>query len=282
MSTINLVILVNNPSSTSNTIRYARIDNTSTPVYTTIPNVPNSTIPYIISNVPNGQYFIGTTPIYSDGRTCPEVSETTAPCTGINSFAASINGDGNIVVTYNADPSVPSVKVNIIYPNGGGGSQIYNNGDVITIVPPVNTYGNYTVTMQPVCDSDTGFFGISTAPAIVSINQPSGGVTAIVTSSFGSGAATVTAITGIPGFSLPTSPLTFANSPQTGVHTSLSFGTLSFAVTGTTGGDVVTLTINGTDVISQQPVNGASSPYSFSGISFANSDSIVITFFSNL
>jgi len=171
MSSINLQIQINHPAAISNTIRYARIDNTSSPTYTTITGITNGT--YVIQNVPNGQYRIGITPIYADGRPCIEQFQQTPPCTGVVSFSAVLSG-GNIVVSYTINSSVPNLQVNINYPNGGAFSQQYSNAGTgtVTIIPPAGVYGNYSVTIQPVCDASTGFLGVATAPAIVTITQP--------------------------------------------------------------------------------------------------------------
>jgi len=170
---MDIVVTFSHPSSIKNTIRYARIDNTNTPVYTTIPNVLPGASPYTILNIDEGNYFVGITPIYADGRVCSEVSTTTGMCSGINAFSAIINGSGNIVISYNAAVSVPKVKVVINYPNGGTASTIYTNtGANITITPPAGIYGDYYITMQPVCNEATGFFGVATAPVILNVTPP--------------------------------------------------------------------------------------------------------------
>jgi hypothetical protein len=66
MANINLTIEIQHPAAASNTVRYARIDNTLTPVYTIIPNVQGPV--FVISNVPNGQYRVFAKPNYPDGR----------------------------------------------------------------------------------------------------------------------------------------------------------------------------------------------------------------------
>lgn len=172
MATINLVInlITTDPSVISFTIRYARVDNTTTPIYTTIPNATGN--PYIIQNVPNGQYFIGVTPNYADGRICPEVPYDTAPCTGINALSAVVSG-GNFVISYSVASGLPDVRVNIQYPNGGTFSQVYvANGVNITIVPPTGVYGDFSITMTPCCDTATGFFGSPSAPVILTVTPP--------------------------------------------------------------------------------------------------------------
>lgn len=166
MSNINLIINLVHPAAISNTIRVGRIDNTTTPVYTTYANV--TTNPFIIT-VANGQYFIGTTPNYSDGRSCAEVSQTTAPCTGINSFSAVIDST-NFVISYSVTSGLPAVRVNIQYPNGGSSSSVHSaTGGDITISIPVGVIGDYSLTITPCCDEDTGFFGNPSAPVILTV-----------------------------------------------------------------------------------------------------------------
>lgn len=167
----NLTVTFTHPAAISNTIRYARIDNTVTPVYITIPGVLPGQSPYEILGVPAGQYRVGITPIYADGRTCSETFYNTPACTGINSFSANYDGT-NINITYSASVSLPFVKVNISYPNGGSFTQVYANGAPIVITPPPFVYGTFFATLQPVCDEVTGFFGVATSPAAFVINPP--------------------------------------------------------------------------------------------------------------
>lgn len=167
MSTINLIIDLLHPSAISSNVRVARVDNTPSPVYTTYANV--SANPFILNNVPNGQYFIGATPNYADGRVCAEVPYTTAPCTGINSFSAKIVST-NFVVSYSVAAGLPAVRINIQYPNGGSSSNIYTaSGLDITIPIPTGVLGDYSLTITPCCDEDTGFFGSQSAPVILNV-----------------------------------------------------------------------------------------------------------------
>jgi hypothetical protein len=97
----------------------------------------------------------------------------TAACVGINSFSA-VYADPNIVVSYSAESSVPDVRVNISYPNGGFSNTIHaNTGSDINILAPAEVYGTFFITMQPVCDEDTGFFGAPTGSVTVEIPEPS-------------------------------------------------------------------------------------------------------------
>jgi hypothetical protein len=165
-----LVVTFSHPDAISNTIRYARIDNTNSPVYITVPNVLPGASPYTISGVANGQYRVYIRPIYADGRLCSETVFDTPACSGINAFSASYDGT-NINVTYNVSMSVPEVRVVVNYPNGGSSTTLYNNGDSISIAPPPNVFGTFLITLQAVCDSDTGFFSTSTSPATVVISS---------------------------------------------------------------------------------------------------------------
>jgi hypothetical protein len=169
----NLVIELENgsPNYVDSTVRFARIDNTPAPVYTTVNNVATS--PLVISNIPNGQYRVISKPNFSDGRNCPEQTQDTVPCTGITSLSA-VFSDPDITVNYTCDPAVPSVRINVNYPNGGFSSTIVtNDGSPVNITPPAGVYGTYLVTIQPVCDVDSGFFGVASAPVSVDIPVPS-------------------------------------------------------------------------------------------------------------
>lgn len=168
---IKINLVNSDPDYVSSDIRYARIDNTVSPVYTTILGVTAN--PIIISDVPNGKYLIYAKPNYSDGRICPEQQYDTDSCTGINSLTADYN-EPNIVVSYSAEDTVPQVKVNVTYPNGGFASSVHDNtGADINVVPPSNLYGTYFITMQPACDEDTGWFGSATAQVSVEVTEPS-------------------------------------------------------------------------------------------------------------
>jgi hypothetical protein len=168
---IDLVVTFTHPAAISHTIRYARIDNTVSPVYTTIPGILPGQSPYTIAGVQNGQYRVYIRPVYADGRLCSESVADTPACTGINSFSAEYDGT-DINVTYTAEVSLDSVRVNISYPNGGSFTQVYANGDPIVITPPSGVYGTFFATLQPVCDPDSGFFGVATPPATFIINPP--------------------------------------------------------------------------------------------------------------
>lgn len=165
----NLVVNFSHPAAVSNTIRYARIDNTNTPSYTTITGVLPGQNPYEILGVPQGQYRVCLRPVYADGRLCTETCVITDPCPSITSFSAVYDGT-TINVTYTAPVSVDSVKVNVFFPNGGSATYIYTNGDTISITPPPGVFGIFSVTMQSVCDVNTGFYSPATSPVTVQID----------------------------------------------------------------------------------------------------------------
>lgn len=171
---VDLIITFDHPAAVSNTIRYARIDNTVSPSYITIPGVLPGDSPYTISDVANGQYRVGITPVYSDGRSCAETFYDTLPCEGITAFNAIYDGS-NIIITSSVSNDV-AVKVTIDYPNGGSFSQIYTTSEGAlnqTIAPPANVFGTFFAKGAPVCDSDSGFIGADTAPASFIIEDAS-------------------------------------------------------------------------------------------------------------
>lgn len=197
--TSDLVITFDHPSAVSNTIRYARIDNTVSPVYTTVTGVLPGDSPLTIS-VDNGQYRVYIRPIYSDGRTCPEIYVDTAPCTGVSSFSATYDGT-NINVAYTADPSVDYVRLTLNYPNGGTATSIYANGDPIVITPPSGVYGTFFASLQAVCNLSTQFYSAPTGQSTFNIPNP---YTVIIqtTNPLGGGSHRITNITNLSGFTL--------------------------------------------------------------------------------
>lgn len=168
-SIMDLVVTFSHPDAVSNTIRYGRIDNTLTPTYTTIPGVLPGDSPYTISGVATGQYRVYIKPIYSDGRTCNEVFFDTDACASPIAFSAEYDGS-TINITYTVPGSVPSVKVNLFYPNGGTATYIYANGDTIEITPPPNVFGTFFATLQSVCNEDSQFYSPQTAQIAFIIN----------------------------------------------------------------------------------------------------------------
>ncbi len=174
MSQIDLVIQAIPPLPPSGTAQYARIDNTTNPVFS--PAQTFTTVPYDLTpnGVDNGQYQVVVTPTYPDGRTCQAQTYTTAPCPNMTSVSAVQSGN-NIVVTYTAPSTVPNVLIVINGPNG-----VYNPGPITNgtnnsqIVYPIPTggYGDYTISMQTVCDATTGFFGPTSGPITITVAPP--------------------------------------------------------------------------------------------------------------
>lgn len=175
MAQKNITVAFNHPAAVSNTIRWARIDNTVSPVYTTVTGITES--PYIIQNVANGQYRVYIRPVYADSRVCPETVRNTDACIGVTSLSAvvtTVEGTDYFVISYVCNLDVPYVQVTINYPNGGfSTSQYTNDGNDISIEVPANVFGTFSITMQPVCDADTGWIGASTAPVTVEVTEPS-------------------------------------------------------------------------------------------------------------
>ncbi len=148
-------------------VRYARIDQGTTN-WSASTQVPIGAVPYIISNVPEGQYIVGITPVYADGRLCGEVTKTTDVCGNINSFSSLYDGT-NIVVTYSA--SSTKVRVRVQYPNGGQFTQIYTAGaSPVSITPPEGITGVFNVSIQSVCNENTAWYGPESAPAVFGIS----------------------------------------------------------------------------------------------------------------
>lgn len=230
--TMDIIVNFQNTAAASYILRYARIDNTNTPTYVTIPSVISS--PYVIDNVADGQYTVGLTPIYSDGRNCPEVTQTTPPCTGINSFSVVAGGSpsDSFVISYSAIVGLPKIRVNISYPNGGSSSAIYtNNGVDITIPFPTGVYGTFSLTITPVCNENTGYFGAATAPVLLTVNPPGGAINYTLEGAYNF------SITGVTGTGVPALPATGTTGSQQGHHTVMS-GNYNITV----AGSVVTAT----------------------------------------
>jgi hypothetical protein len=269
MATINLTVKLNQTGAISHRIRYARIDNVVTPVWTTVSpdvvNSPNLTEP-IAENIPNGQYRIGYKAIYSDLRTCEEQFTETAPCPGLISINAYLDGT-NIVVQYLAPSEAAKVRITVSYPNGGSTVNSYvNNGNDIPIVLPDGVYGDFYVSGQAVCDEDTAFFSPPSSQVVV--NRPQN----TVTISNQSSDLTITDVSGISGFDLGglfIAPTGIAN----GSHNAFSAAISLTVTTGTTFSGSATLTLNGTLI---QCVNIVSGTINFNLASFAETDLITV------
>lgn len=226
--TMDIILNFDHPTATSFSVRYARIDNTTSPTYITIPSVVSS--PYTISGLADGQYFVGMTPIYSDGRKCPEMSQTTPPCAGVTSFSAVLGGSpiDEFTISYTASSTIPKVRVNIAYPNGGSWSQIYtNDGTNINVPFPTSVYGSFSISMQPVCNQDTGFFGVATAPVILTVNNPNA-----TNLNYQLSAAYNLSIDSVSGAGIPSLPSTGVNGNQYGTQVGMS-GAYSITISGT-------------------------------------------------
>lgn len=225
--TMDIILTFQHPTAISYIVSYARIDNTNSPTYITIPSVVSS--PYTISGVNDGQYIVGITPVYADGRKCTSVNQSTAGCANMSSFSAVLGGSPTgFVLSYVAPNTVPYVRVNIAFPNGGSSSQIYTNaGTDININPPANVFGNYAITMQTVCNQDTGFFGAQTSPVVLNLTDPS-----VVTQNYQVSSSFNLSIDSVSGTGIPTLPPTGINGNQFGHQTGMS-GNYSIVVSGT-------------------------------------------------
>jgi hypothetical protein len=237
MAKINIPItLPTNMSGVSSfNIRYARVDNTTTPTYSTINNITGGL--YIIQNVNNGQYNVGVTANYASGISCPEVMQTTPACSGINAFSVSFVS-GNFVVSYATTSAY--VILNISYPNGGSYSAQYANGASISVAPPLSVYGAFSFTLTPVCDVDTNFIGQPTAPAVVTLQGSSLGI--ITVQAVDTFIGTLTAVTGVTGFTLSSD--ISAGGGQTGTHGALTTINVTLTLTSIASGGVAYLAID--------------------------------------
>lgn len=172
---INLTVSFSHPAAIATQASYARIDNLApgaSPVFTTVPNlVGASGVFTIATNIPDGQYQINGLPVYADGRACTPTIQYTAGCPGLLSISAVLQGN-NLVITYLAPSGVPSVLINVSYPNGGSFSNIYvNNGNTISIGIPTGVFGAYSINGQSVCDASSGFYSPPSATVTVNNTQ---------------------------------------------------------------------------------------------------------------
>lgn len=169
---INLAISFSHPDAIAHRVRYQRIDNTTSPAWINVVPNPITSPAAIATNIPSGQYNIGSTPLYADGRVCDELVTQTGPCLGLISINAYQNA-GALIVQYLAPSQVPKVRITVGYPNGGSSVNNYvNDGNPITIGLPANLYGNYTVNGQSVCDEISGFYSAVSTTVTVAINAP--------------------------------------------------------------------------------------------------------------
>lgn len=253
---------------TSYNIRYARIDNTSSPIWISAGNKTAAQFPVNISNIANGQYIVGITPVYSDLRVCSETQQTTPACQPIIALNASQSGS-NIEITYTAPGDVPQVYLTVNYPNGGSFTGTYTNGannSTILVPIPSGVNGNYNVYMQSVCDPDTGFYSTQSPPVIVVVGSDT-----VIVSTDAPGTV-ITAINGISGYTLSQS-LAVGNS-DTGTH-----GTFTGIISGTfTGTPLIncnaTLSVNGSIVQCVNLPNANGGTIAFSSRTFYSTDII--------
>lgn len=271
MSTINLAVRFGHPNAIAHRVRYRRIDLNPNSNYTLVsPNVTASPT-VIATDIPNGQYEIESTPIYADNRPCAPIYEYSPSCAGLLSISAYLSLN-SIVVQYLAPYEIPQVKINVYYPNGGSFSQIYVNNGVDIVVPlPLGVYGEFAITGQSVCDSDTQFYSPESAQVVVSRPQYNMGV-----SNFVSG-ITVVSLTGVSGVTLGS--VIPSGSNYRAVHNAF-YGPISLTFTGTPpAGQSATLYVNNTAIqcVSVPETDGG--VVSFTAASFAAEDviSIVLT-----
>jgi hypothetical protein len=173
---INLSAIFSAPAGViTNQISYARIDNTTNPVFIQAGNFAISPA-VIASNIPSGQYIVNILPIYPDGRVCTPTSQQTMACPGLNSISGYISG-GVLVVQYNAPSTVPNVRITVGFPNGGSNVSIYaNTGNNIAIPIPAGLTGNFTIQGQSVCDATSGFYSSLSSTVNVSLGAPVAGI----------------------------------------------------------------------------------------------------------
>jgi len=147
-------------------VRYARIDQGNLD-WSAATQVLIGASPYTISSLDEGQYVVGLTPVYADGRLCGEVTKTTDVCGAISSFSAAYNGT-NIIVTYAATSE--KVRIRVQYPNGGQSVTIALAGaSPVSITPPADVTGIFSVYIQSVCNETTEWYGPVSAPAVFEI-----------------------------------------------------------------------------------------------------------------
>lgn len=266
---INLSIRFQHPDAVSQQVRYQRIDNIQNPVWVNVQPNPITSPATIATNIPNGQYAIGSTPVYADGRTCDETVVYTDPCSGLISIHAIIQG-GVLIVSYLAPSSAPKVRITVGFPNGGSSVANYvNNGNDIPIAIP-NLSGDFTVFGQSVCDESSGFYSRPSSQVTVS------NVTDNVTLVSGAAGIVINTLVGIGGFTLPQN--INPGDSITGVHGAF-FSTITFTFTGTPlFAENATLEINGTVVQCKNIPNTSGGTVSFNSLSVAATDQLRISF----
>lgn len=200
---MSLTVQFEHPEAISAMIRYARIDQ-GTVNWSEPTNVLIGASPYVITNLDEGQYRVGITPVYADGRKCGEVTKDTPVCGAISSFSAIYNGT-NIIAAWAATSE--KVRVVVQFPNGGRFTQIYAAGaSPATIAAPADVIGNFSATIQPVCNENTAWYGPVSAPAVFEITP---GDNSSVTNNASITLASITvAVTDVDGSSIVFGPET--------------------------------------------------------------------------
>lgn len=266
---IDLSIRFSHPDAVSQMVRYARIDGIVNPTWINVQPNPVTSPATIATDVPAGQYQVGATPVYADGRTCDEQIIYTDACAGLIAIHASITGNV-IVVTYTAPPSAPKVRITVNYPNGGSTVANYvNNGNPISIGIPAIT-GDFTVSGQTVCDEGSGFY--SPPSSIVTVTNTVDNVT-LTSSAVG---ITITNIVGISGFTLPAN--LNVGDRITGMHGAF-FAIITFTFTGTPlFNSSATLYINNVAVQCKNIPNSSGGSVGFNSASVAATDLLAIAF----
>lgn len=272
MATINLSVKLNQDGAVAHRIRYARIDNVLTPTWVTVsPDVVNSpnVTQTIATNIPAGQYRIGYYALYSDLRTCEEQFVETAPCNGLISINAYLDGN-NIIVEYLAPSDAPKVRITVNYPNGGSSTANYvNNGNDIPIALPNGVFGDFLVTGQSVCDESSGFYSAPSSQVVVTRGENN------LTITNTSPNLSIVTVVGINGFTL--SQIISPGSSLQGGHTAF-YGSIELGYTNSpTANCSAQLLLNGT--IIQCIDIAAFSPAAdivFSPAAFSDSDQLTI------
>lgn len=209
---INLSVNFSHPEAIATQVSYARIDNTSNPVFTTVvPNLAGGSGTFTIAqNIPDGQYQINALPIYADKRVCQPTVSITSACPGLISITASISGSV-LVIKYLAPSSAPKVRISINYPNGGSFAANYvNDGNPISVGIPSGVFGVYSISGQSVCDESSSFYSAPSGSVTVNYAPSISGTYQLGNSVLGAcGAGASTLYTGgsaVPGSILFTDP----------------------------------------------------------------------------
>jgi hypothetical protein len=172
---INLSIVFSHPSAITNKVSYARIDNTTSPVFIQAGNFVTSPA-VIASNIPDGQYQVNIIPVYADGRACDPTVYQTPVCPGLIAISGYIQS-GNLVVQYTAPSTVPKVRITVGFPNGGSNVANYVNTGANIVVPlPVGLTGDFTIQGQSVCDESSAFYSSLSSTVVVTVGSPVAGI----------------------------------------------------------------------------------------------------------